>query len=139
MSYQAALEAAGATVHDYREFGSYQGDWFAIVSYKGTNGVIQGAFGSCSGCDAFEGEFEGSYPQDDTPEELEELAGRMKKFGEGYLHSMMSIDEAVKYAEKDADWDHDAKAMVQWVRNLRNLQFANKLEVVLGSDEQSSS
>ena len=57
MSYQEALEAAGATVHAFEFFGSYQGDWWAKVTYNGETGWVHGSYGSCSGCDAFEAEF----------------------------------------------------------------------------------
>src|SRR5574344_1829516 len=57
MSYTLALEKAGATIIDYKQFGSYQGDWLAFVEYGGIKGIVQGSYGSCSGCDAFEGEF----------------------------------------------------------------------------------
>ena len=40
MSYQMALEMAGATVLEYKEFGSYQGDWFAKVEYQGKDESI---------------------------------------------------------------------------------------------------
>jgi hypothetical protein len=131
MGYRESLEAAGAIVIAYKEFGSYQGDWFAAVVYQGQHGVVQGAFGSCSGCDAFEDEFGAMYSSEDTPEEYQ---ARLKKFGENYLNHLMSIDEAIAYAEKNVDWDLDAQEMEKWVRSLRNLQFANKLEEVLKSD-----
>ena len=51
------LEKAGANVLDFEEFGSYQGEWLAFVEYKGEKGIVQGSYGSCSGCDAFEAEF----------------------------------------------------------------------------------
>lgn len=35
MSYQEALEAAGAQVELFTEFGSYQGTWIARVNYQG--------------------------------------------------------------------------------------------------------
>lgn len=57
MSYEEALKAAGAEVHAYETFGSYQGDWWALVSYEGKHGFVHGYYGSCSGCDAFEAEF----------------------------------------------------------------------------------
>lgn len=129
MSYQSALEAAGCTVIDFRQFGSYQGDWFAIVRYKGTIGVIQGAYGSCSGCDAFESEFNDSYSSDDTDEEY---AARLKKFGEGYLTTgWISIDEALTYAGKHEEWDMSAADMTGWLQSLKNAHFANKLKDVL--------
>lgn len=58
MSYQSALESAGAVVHAYEEFGSYQGDWYAKVTHNGVTGWVSGSFGSCSGCDAWEAEFD---------------------------------------------------------------------------------
>lgn len=57
MSYQEALEAAGAEVLVFEQFGSYQGDWLARVLYEGQELYINGSYGSCSGCDAFEAEF----------------------------------------------------------------------------------
>lgn len=38
MSYKKCLEIAGAKVIAYEEFGSYQGDWIAVVEYKGVKG-----------------------------------------------------------------------------------------------------
>jgi hypothetical protein len=55
--YKLALELAGAEVLKYAEFGSYQGDWLAKVRYEGKEGWVNDYFGSCSGCDAFLGEF----------------------------------------------------------------------------------
>jgi hypothetical protein len=57
MSYQNAMEAAGAEVLAYKEFGSYQGDWWAKVKFNDQVVWIHGSYGSCSGCDAFQGEF----------------------------------------------------------------------------------
>ena len=53
MSYQLALEKAGCNIIDYRHFGSYQGTWIAFVEYNGSKGIVEGAYGSCSVCDAF--------------------------------------------------------------------------------------
>jgi hypothetical protein len=57
MGYSHALEAAGAKVLGYRCAGSYQGMWGAVIIYNGKLGLVTGAYGSCSVCDAFEGEF----------------------------------------------------------------------------------
>jgi len=46
MSYQIALEAAGAKILAFKEFGSYQGDWWAKVTYKNEMGWIKGCYGS---------------------------------------------------------------------------------------------
>ena len=60
MSYELALEAAGAKVIDTHYAGSYQGTWGSVVEYEGKVGLVTGDYGSCSGCDAFESEF-GNY------------------------------------------------------------------------------
>ena len=61
--YCEAMEAAGAEVLAYEEFGSYQGDWWAKVGYQGREYWVHGTFGSCSGCDAFQSEFEFDNPE----------------------------------------------------------------------------
>ncbi len=58
MGYKEALEAAGCKVLAFEEFGSWQGTWLAFVEYNGEKGIVEGAFGSCSYCDAFEAEFD---------------------------------------------------------------------------------
>lgn len=58
MSYKMCLEKAGAEVLDFKHFGSYQGTWMAFVNYGGKKGIVEGSYGSCSGCDAFEAEFD---------------------------------------------------------------------------------
>ena len=57
MGYKECLEKAGAKVIDFKEFGSYQGTWLAFVEYKGEIGIVEGSYGSCSSCDAFQSEF----------------------------------------------------------------------------------
>jgi len=110
MSYEQAMEAAGATVHQYESFGSYQGDWWAHVTYNGTTGFVTGSYGSCSGCDAFQAEFgwddkkETDYPQ------------RLAAFGAEYLDNIMTYDQAVTEASRNVDWDLDAEEMVNWIK-----------------------
>ena len=58
MSYQSALEAAGAKVLAFEQFGSYQGEWLAKVESAGETFYVQGSYGSCSGLlMPFESEF----------------------------------------------------------------------------------
>ncbi len=45
MGYREALEAAGCEVHDFKEFGSYQGTWLAHVTHDGQTGFIEGSYG----------------------------------------------------------------------------------------------
>src|SRR6185312_7049306 len=93
--YQEAMEAAGAVVHAYEEFGDYQGSWYAKVTYQGETGWVEGAYGSCSGCDAFEAEFGYSY----EPEE-NDYQDRLKLFGESYLTVVMPHEQMVERFER---------------------------------------
>jgi hypothetical protein len=106
MSYEAALEAAGATVHGFFEFGSYQGDWWAKVTYEGETGWVNGRYGSCVGCDAFLMEFGDLDPTDEN----------LAEFGRGYLDFMYTQEEAEKEAEKNASWDYEADNMVKFIK-----------------------
>lgn len=128
MSYEKALAAAGAVVHDYKSFGSYQGDWVADVTVNGQRGFIQGSYGSCSGCDAFEAEFGwdddewcNAHSYDSRADCLgcqEKKAAYDKKlaaFGAGYLDFFMGYDEAIKRASEHLEWDSDAKEVVDWI------------------------
>ena len=111
MSYIDALKAAGAKVEDFREFGSYQGTWFALVTFRRKVGFVSGSYGSCSGCDAFQGEF-GFQDTSDAGYQW-----RLKKFGLSYLEAMLSYDGAVRCASANIEWDTEADAMLAWVRS----------------------
>lgn len=107
MAYRAALEAAGAEVHEFQEFGSYQGDWIAKVTFKGETGFVRGSYGSCSGCDAFESEF--GY-EDPTPEQL-------ASFGLPYLEGLYADTTALlRELDMGAKWDSDCEVAASWVR-----------------------
>lgn len=128
MGYREALEATGARVIDFQSFGSYQGDFFAIVEYNGTKAVVHGTYGSCSGCDSFEAEFGYSYEEDDT-----QYKKGLADFGFRYIENAMTIDEAIKYSEKEASWDMDAQKMIEWLKNLKKIEFADKFDRVIDS------
>jgi hypothetical protein len=136
MSYQKALEAAGAEVLDFQEFGSYQGDWWARVRVDGKEGWVKGSYGSCSGCDAFAGEFDsmGHYhgeeyaseyvsdvsDKDFAPETCErcaDLGRRLAEFGRGYLADILTQAEAEAEASSNLEWDMDAASMVSYLRD----------------------
>ena len=115
--YDSALAAAGARIICFESFGSYQGDWWAKVEYKGETGWVQGSFGSCSGCDAFEAEFgwryngcgDHEYDPQDTCTECQ--AGRrayeekLADFGRTYLGGLMTQAAAEAEAGRNAEWD----------------------------------
>lgn len=129
MSYQIALEMAGATVLEYEEFGSYQGDWFAKVEYQGKEGWVQGLYGSCSGCDSFLSEFDfqshyvdnmyhslwdNNFPFNNC-EQCAEIQRRLSLFGESYLTCMMNQSEAEAYVKQNIGWDSEAQIMVDFI------------------------
>lgn len=112
MSYELALEAAGCDVIEYVVFGSYQGEWLALVNHAGHRGVVEGSYGSCSGCDAFEAEFGWN---DDERDDYQE---RLKSFGEGYLPAL-PIAHYISQLEKrvsECEWDSEAKEMLEQVK-----------------------
>jgi hypothetical protein len=139
MGYQAALEANDVTVREYKEFGSYQGTWIAILD---DGRFVEGGYGSCSGCDAFEGEFgysneeiikqeNGKYYKENyywdeekviTEEQAnahnEKYKAKLRQFGSCYLDSAETKDEIVaRYRHKCNDeyaWEDD-KEILEWL------------------------
>ena len=129
MSYEEAMKSAGANILAFKEFGSYQGDWFALVEYQGKRGFIHGSYGSCSGCDAFEAEF-GNVSEDecvthkyeghhaDCPvcvKAKAEYPIRLAKFGESYLDGITDYKTVREHAAEDLDWDREAQNVVNWL------------------------
>lgn len=118
MSYQEALEAAGAEVHDFKEFGCYQGEWYAYVTYQGETGVVTGSYGSCSGCDAFDAEFGWEDSKKDDYQQ------RLAAFGETYLTVLPASHYIKMY--KDNPWyngtyEHTGKEVMEWLKGLEGL------------------
>lgn len=130
MSYRESLEAAGATVHQFKEFGSYQGDWWAKVTVDGKDGWINGSYGSCTGCDSFQAEF----GWDDEPQCGDHRYGpevkdcqlcdamakvyriKLAQFGKRYTDNVLTQEEAEKEAAANLEWDSDAAEMLSWIK-----------------------
>lgn len=129
MSYEQALDAAGADIHAFQQFGSYQGEWWAKVTHNGGTGWINGSYGSCSGCDAFEAEF----GYDDLPKigekfwkgdeyieaeesDVAEYMKRLVNFGEVYLGTILSQEQAESEASRNLSWDSEARLMFDFIR-----------------------
>ena len=110
--YRQALEAAGANVLVFDSFGDWQGSWIALVEYQGEVGWVQGAFGSCSYCDAFESEFEW-----DSDFVCEDVRDRLAQFGRTYLDDLMTTEEVLSHYDPHADWDSDSASAAAWVRH----------------------
>lgn len=125
MSYEDALKATGHQLLDFKNFGDYQGTWYALMSINGKLELVCGAYGSCSGCDAFESEFD--YTMDyDHPETKEHL----KRFGQQYIDNNISNPRIeLESAEEDAKWDLDSKEKLEWLNRIKHLlSFEKKLD-----------
>jgi hypothetical protein len=125
MSYELALEAAGAKVVAIQDFGNYQGTWIAKLE---DGRYVSGSFGSCSGCDAFEAEFgyhEGTcdlhtrkYDKNcsDCLSAKVDYDKRLTIFGQNYLEAAKSYTEMLKEVSANLAWDSGAKDMVVWLK-----------------------
>ena len=123
MGYQEALEAAGATVLAFETFGSYQGDWLALVERNGQRGWIKDYFGSCSYCDAFEADIGWEpyeYDDEDEPpysERKAEYDAKVKAFGERYFETpLLTTEEVLAKVSENLEWDTGADDMVAFVK-----------------------
>jgi hypothetical protein len=135
MGYKETMQAAGAKVIAYKTFGDYQGTWLAKVEWNGQIGWVEGFYGSCSGCDAFEAEFgyesrpvvgdedfwdetKGSYSPA-TQADVEAYDARFKAFGlrhlERNLATQAEMESEVSNREDYGD-DEPAK-MLAFVKN----------------------
>ena len=110
--YQKALEAAGAYVLVFESFGDWQGSWVALVIYEGKRGWVQGAFGSCSYCDAFQSEF--GWDSDFVCEGMED---RLAQFGRTYLNDIQTTKQVLQHYDPHADWDDESASAAEWVRH----------------------
>jgi hypothetical protein len=116
-AYEASLWATGVAVLAYEKFGSYQGDWWAYVEFPNRERYfVHSYYGSCSGCDAFEGEF--MYGGEDEPGYLH----RLKDFGREYLTDCMTLEQALATASEHASWDVEAGQVVAWLKAAGDLQ-----------------
>lgn len=110
MSYESAMEAAGAVVHVSEQFGDYQGTAWAKVTYEGVTGWVSYGYGSCSGCDSWEA-FTSDYDYDEGPP-----ADKLAQFGRDYLSPILTQEEAEAEAGKDAEWDSEAENVLMFLR-----------------------
>lgn len=150
MGYSSALRAAGADVIDFKQIGSYQGTWGAIVDFQGQRSLVTGYYGSCSGCDAFEAQFgytysecpvfventgkyysDWSHEEEITKEAYDAINDKQEKelaeFGMSYLRYPMSKDDVVKriqyYDDNDTgEWSFDSeeRELYDWALSFFN-------------------
>lgn len=143
MSYHQALEAAGADVHAFGSFGSYQGDWWALlVTADGVRGWVHGSFGSCSGCDAFAAEFDygtsdrcSDHTYENPMPDCDQCRGaesayqvKLADFGKDYLTPLYTQEEAEKRAAENLSWDFDAQEMLDFIKKEGARDLAHPLQ-----------
>lgn len=132
--YDGCLVSAGATVHRFSRFGSYQGDWLAEVTLPdGRYGFIHGYYGSCSGCDSFEAEIGYDFHTCEGDPDIkrkyraanEKIPGcklceiyheKKRAFGEGYFSNLTSKEATLLELQHDSS---DAREMLAWVVGLK--------------------
>ena len=141
MGYSEALEANGVTVKEMKEFGSYQGTWIAILE---DGRFVEGSYGSCSGCDSFQAEFDyadqptfeektGKYfktyrtwdeedecSKDEYEKHLEAYNEKLRLFGKEYLDSAETKEEIVSRFTKKCECEHaweDDKEILEWLQS----------------------
>lgn len=137
MNYESALEMCGAEIHSFSEFGSYQGDWWAVVTYQDKTGWIHGYYGSCSGCDSFQGEFGDDVTHEhgddnyydplykgfkDDCDKCSNVKERLKVFGKSYLNYIITEKEAIRISSVNLEWDSDAQEIVDFIKE-KSLEF----------------
>lgn len=128
MSYETALKEAGAVVHAMRSFGSYQGNWFAFITYGKETGWVEGWYGSCDHCDSFQREFgdcskfcedhrynENPVSCEKCEEKKIEYAYRLAEFGRVYCEGVNSSERIVERLRTESDWDGESQDALQWI------------------------
>tara|TARA_Y100000034_G_C6844347_1_gene382330 strand:- start:821 stop:1240 length:420 start_codon:yes stop_codon:yes gene_type:complete len=131
MGYSTALEAAGAKVLDFKEFGSYQGTWIAKVVFQGSETWVMGSFGSCEVCDTFQADFgysEGrceEHRHDFKPgkdcSKCEDALGiynkKLKDFGLGFFtDGGLTQEDIEKEVGRNAEWSYEDKEASEYVK-----------------------
>ena len=110
--YQKALEAAGANVLAFEHFGDWQGSWVALVELPtGERGWVQGFFGSCDYCDAFQSQFDW-----DSDFACEDVQQRLAQFGRTYLSDLQTTEQVLRQYDADASWDEESENVAFWIR-----------------------
>jgi hypothetical protein len=125
--YEESLWATGVKVLGYIESGDYQGTWWAYIEFpRGERFFVKDYYGSCSGCDAFQGEFFGRYV--DLPDggyeyksanELPDYLHRLRDFGLEYLTDCRTYEQALEEAKEDYGWD-TKEELVNWINTMHN-------------------
>lgn len=106
--YEKVLSAHGWDIHKFAYFGSYSGQWAAIVSKEGgIKKVIVSDYGSCSHCDAYQHKFD--CVEEPSKQELCD-------FYEALCLEALDFEEALITTK----WDRDDCAIRIWLKKQKN-------------------
>lgn len=130
LNYEDVLKFAGAEILAFKSFGDFEGTWAARINYNGVIGWTFGSYGSCSACDALQGEFDyrncvcfdhrvgsiGTKISDckDCAEMREKIENDLKSFARVYLESLLSTDKALSLVESY----ESANEISSWIREV---------------------
>ena len=126
MSYDILLEAAGAEILNYKEFGDDQGSWWAKINFEGKEQWIHGWYGSCESCDDIIGELgdsshmvdgvyhNGSGDADSDCLECQAIQKKMAEMGTGYIEGNNFTQEEAEKEAQNLLFEDDT--MLDWVK-----------------------
>lgn len=114
--YHFCLEFAGIKVLAFEKFGSYQGDWLALVKVNNKLGFIKDHYGSCDGCDAFQGEVSYHFEKK-TGDPQGYKAQDLINFGNRYKDNILTYEKTLSEVSKYKAWDSEALMMIKWVES----------------------
>jgi hypothetical protein len=106
-SYEGCIaQFPGVEVIEAKYYGSYQGEFLCKIKKDGEVLYIHDWYGSCSGCDSFEREFD--YEYDGVPKE------KAVEFARPYVDAALPRDQMLAYLYKNSgDWDDEKKEMIR--------------------------
>lgn len=107
MGYKSALKAAGATVLKFKEYGFYGGIWVAKIN---DGEYIKADYGSCSGCDAYEAEFE---DVSTTMYVTKETLAKLASFGRSYLNLSQTKEELIEELKAEQEYREEYKEILE--------------------------
>lgn len=135
INHKEILERKGFKIDSFETFGSYQGDYAAIVEKDGKVGFVVIGYGSCSGCDALDAikpsdALDSTYDNLTEEEKMETFRGKLQDYAN-------HIENSVKYGSyeelKDAITGEDGR--IKWYSEDKG--FEQRKESLLNSLEKA--
>jgi hypothetical protein len=110
MSYEQAIEAAGAEILDLEEPESYRGPYPLLVRYKGSVGYVCFDVGTCPHCDEYLGEMSGREP----------TLGEMADWARCYLESLRTYNDML-LTRSNVEYEPDYEKFSDFLERTKHL------------------